>query len=286
MHLLPPPACPPPPRLPRPAPARRKCSRRHPLPPGRSPRAAGLRHQPHGRRRRSPQRRVVLLPRRRVLRLGRRGLRRRRPRRVPAPPRPRPSVACGTCSREARHRRLHLPPPLRAGPPRAPDSAAARARPSRRRCAAPPPALGDLERGSERTHGVKEEGLRSEQRAGKSDSSSSAVDSSFSAADSSSSPPFEPMASGTGRPWWAPPPSSTVTAPSAPPYHSPPSSFTADPPAEFLCSISGSLMADPVVVPPGQTFERTCIQAYAALAFSPPAVAADLAASVSASSPL
>uniref|UniRef100_A0A0E0L9T6 RING-type E3 ubiquitin transferase n=1 Tax=Oryza punctata TaxID=4537 RepID=A0A0E0L9T6_ORYPU len=68
---------------------------------------------------------------------------------------------------------------------------------------------------------------------------------------------------------------------------SPPTSFTADPPAEFLCPISGTLMADPVVVPPGQTFERACIQACAALAFSPPAVAADLSAlPPSASSPL
>jgi len=83
------------------------------------------------------------------------------------------------------------------------------------------------------------------------------------------------MATGTGRPWWAPPP-----------FPSPPSSFTADPPEEFLCPISGSLMADPVVVPPGQTFERACIQACAALAFSPPAVAADLAASASSSTPL
>ncbi|CAN6201950.1 unnamed protein product [Urochloa humidicola] len=92
---------------------------------------------------------------------------------------------------------------------------------------------------------------------------------------------------GTGRPWWAPPPYSAPESPSASPqFPSPPSSFTADPPAEFLCPISGSLMADPVVVPPGQTFERACIQACAALAFSPPAVAADLAASVSTSSPL
>lgn len=45
-------------------------------------------------------------------------------------------------------------------------------------------------------------------------------------------------------------------------------------------------MADPVVVPPGQTFERACIQACAALAFSPPAVAADLSALPSSSSPL
>ncbi|XP_015699125.2 U-box domain-containing protein 39-like [Oryza brachyantha] len=74
--------------------------------------------------------------------------------------------------------------------------------------------------------------------------------------------------------------------PSSSPPMSPPPSFTADPPAEFLCPISGTLMADPVVVPPGQTFERACIQACAALAFSPPAVAADLAALASASSPL
>jgi hypothetical protein len=94
------------------------------------------------------------------------------------------------------------------------------------------------------------------------------------------------MATGTGRPWWAPPPSAVAVSPSASPFPSPPSSFTADPPEEFLCPISGSLMADPVVVPPGQTFERACIQACAALAFSPPAVAADLAASVSSSSPL
>ncbi|CAO1947487.1 unnamed protein product [Urochloa humidicola] len=96
------------------------------------------------------------------------------------------------------------------------------------------------------------------------------------------------MATGTGRPWWAPPP--YMAAPESPskasPFPSPPSSFTADPPAEFLCPISGSLMADPVVVPPGQTFERACIQACAELAFSPPAVAADLAASASSSSPL
>ncbi|CAD6339688.1 unnamed protein product [Miscanthus lutarioriparius] len=91
------------------------------------------------------------------------------------------------------------------------------------------------------------------------------------------------MATGTGRPWWAPPPPSAA-APSAPRFPSPPSSFTADPPAEFLCPISGTLMADPVVAPPGQTFERACIQACAALAFSPPAVAADLSGSHSSSS--
>jgi hypothetical protein len=56
----------------------------------------------------------------------------------------------------------------------------------------------------------------------------------------------------------------------------PSSSFTADPPAEFLCPISGTLMADPVTVPPGQTFDRACIEACAALAFSPPVVELDL----------
>lgn len=35
-------------------------------------------------------------------------------------------------------------------------------------------------------------------------------------------------------------------------------------------------MADPVIVPPGQTFERACIQACAALAFYPPVVAAEV----------
>ncbi|KAL6861318.1 hypothetical protein ACP4OV_017018 [Aristida adscensionis] len=83
---------------------------------------------------------------------------------------------------------------------------------------------------------------------------------------------------GAGRPRWA---AATAAA------TSPPSSFTADPPPEFLCPISGTLMADPVVVPPGQTFERACIQACAALAFAPPAVAADLSArACSSSSPL
>ncbi|WVZ81818.1 hypothetical protein U9M48_029157 [Paspalum notatum var. saurae] len=92
------------------------------------------------------------------------------------------------------------------------------------------------------------------------------------------------MAMGTGRPWWAPPPSAATAAPSAPPFPSPPSSFTADPPAEFLCPISGTLMADPVIAPPGQTFERACIQACVAFAFSPPAVAVDLSDSHSSSS--
>ncbi|XP_047066627.1 U-box domain-containing protein 39 [Lolium rigidum] len=69
----------------------------------------------------------------------------------------------------------------------------------------------------------------------------------------------------------------TASSPSPPSSasSSPSSSFTAtmDPPPEFLCPISGTLMADPVIVPPGRTIERACIQACAALAFYPPAVA-------------
>ncbi|WOL19850.1 hypothetical protein Cni_G28652 [Canna indica] len=59
---------------------------------------------------------------------------------------------------------------------------------------------------------------------------------------------------------------------------SPTSSITsAEMPVEFLCPISCSLMADPVIVPPsGHTFERSCIQACADLAFSPPGLSLDL----------
>ncbi|URE07428.1 U-box domain-containing protein [Musa troglodytarum] len=60
----------------------------------------------------------------------------------------------------------------------------------------------------------------------------------------------------------------------------PPSSSTtaaAEMPVEFLCPISRSLMADPVIVAPsGHTFERSCIQACADFAFSPPGLAVDL----------
>ncbi|XP_074559524.1 U-box domain-containing protein 39-like [Curcuma longa] len=51
---------------------------------------------------------------------------------------------------------------------------------------------------------------------------------------------------------------------------SPTPSFTADLPLEFLCPISGSMMAEPVIIPSGQTFERSCIQACLDLAFAPP----------------
>lgn len=42
-----------------------------------------------------------------------------------------------------------------------------------------------------------------------------------------------------------------------------------EPPKEFLCPISGSLMADPVIVSSGQTFERACVQVCKALGFNP-----------------
>ncbi|KDP31149.1 hypothetical protein JCGZ_11525 [Jatropha curcas] len=43
-----------------------------------------------------------------------------------------------------------------------------------------------------------------------------------------------------------------------------------DPPGEFLCPISGSLMSDPVVVTSGQTFERLSVQVCRDLGFVPP----------------
>ncbi|KAG2643247.1 U-box domain-containing protein 39-like [Panicum virgatum] len=43
-------------------------------------------------------------------------------------------------------------------------------------------------------------------------------------------------------------------------------------PEEFLCPISGALMADPVILPSGKTYERACLQACAELAFLPPGV--------------
>ncbi|CAL9106598.1 unnamed protein product [Musa acuminata var. zebrina] len=62
---------------------------------------------------------------------------------------------------------------------------------------------------------------------------------------------------------------------------SPVSSITAaEMPVEFLCPISRSLMADPVIVPPsGHTFERSCVQACADLAFSPPGLSLELSPS-------
>ncbi|XP_072981220.1 U-box domain-containing protein 41-like [Typha angustifolia] len=90
---------------------------------------------------------------------------------------------------------------------------------------------------------------------------------------------------GTGRPRWK---LSFRRSPSTP--TSPSSSFAAgkeqepEPPMEFLCPISHSLMADPVIIPSGQTFERRCIQACVDLSFFPPSLS--LSASASDSSPL
>ncbi|KAG8384783.1 hypothetical protein BUALT_Bualt04G0154400 [Buddleja alternifolia] len=40
-------------------------------------------------------------------------------------------------------------------------------------------------------------------------------------------------------------------------------------PVEFLCPISGSIMADPVIVSSGHTFERNCVHACISLSFNP-----------------
>ncbi|KAK9278651.1 hypothetical protein L1049_028224 [Liquidambar formosana] len=42
-----------------------------------------------------------------------------------------------------------------------------------------------------------------------------------------------------------------------------------EPPKEFICPVSGSLMADPVIVSSGQTFERVSVQACTDLGFVP-----------------
>ncbi|KAG1327025.1 U-box domain-containing protein 41 [Cocos nucifera] len=57
-------------------------------------------------------------------------------------------------------------------------------------------------------------------------------------------------------------------------HRSPSSSTTTEAPMEFVCPISRSIMADPVIVPSGQTFERSCIQACRDLVFTPPSLAA------------
>ncbi|GMH07969.1 hypothetical protein Nepgr_009809 [Nepenthes gracilis] len=42
-----------------------------------------------------------------------------------------------------------------------------------------------------------------------------------------------------------------------------------NPPNDFICPISGNLMADPVIVSSGQTYERACVQACKILGFTP-----------------
>ncbi|RRT44368.1 hypothetical protein B296_00045164 [Ensete ventricosum] len=65
-------------------------------------------------------------------------------------------------------------------------------------------------------------------------------------------------------------------SPSASSSPSPSPSFTTEMPVEFLCPISRSIMADPVIVPSGHTFERSCIQGCLDLAFPPPGLPLDL----------
>ncbi|KAK3010603.1 hypothetical protein RJ639_010779 [Escallonia herrerae] len=57
-------------------------------------------------------------------------------------------------------------------------------------------------------------------------------------------------------------------------FHRPPSTdpktrHQAAPPKEFVCPISNTLMADPVIVSSGHTFERNCVQACKSLSFTP-----------------
>lgn len=79
-----------------------------------------------------------------------------------------------------------------------------------------------------------------------------------------------------------PPPPPSLSAPppplSAPPPPSPDLKST-DPPPEFLCSFSGALMADPVIIPSGETFERACIEACRDLSVSHPSLSLDLSSS-------
>ncbi|KAJ1702354.1 hypothetical protein LUZ63_002133 [Rhynchospora breviuscula] len=77
---------------------------------------------------------------------------------------------------------------------------------------------------------------------------------------------------------------STITTTSSPSSSTSTStSFKSDTPPEFLCPVSGSLMADPVILPSGHTFERACIEVCSELSFSPPSVSPPL--DLSSSSP-
>ena len=71
--------------------------------------------------------------------------------------------------------------------------------------------------------------------------------------------------------------SASAAPPPPPPGHASPARSEAwaaadAVPEEFLCPLSGALMADPVILPSGKTFERACLQACADLAFLPPGV--------------
>ncbi|KAM7506666.1 hypothetical protein LguiA_017119 [Lonicera macranthoides] len=52
-------------------------------------------------------------------------------------------------------------------------------------------------------------------------------------------------------------------------FHWSPSNLKKQPPKEFICPISNLLMADPVIVSSGQTFERNCVLACKSLSFKP-----------------
>ncbi|KAG6395982.1 hypothetical protein SASPL_142116 [Salvia splendens] len=52
-------------------------------------------------------------------------------------------------------------------------------------------------------------------------------------------------------------------------FHKSPSPLKQQLPAEFLCPLSGNLMADPVIVASGHTFERSCVHACVSLSFHP-----------------
>ncbi|XP_047955662.1 U-box domain-containing protein 38-like [Salvia hispanica] len=52
-------------------------------------------------------------------------------------------------------------------------------------------------------------------------------------------------------------------------FHRAPSAAKNQPPLEFLCPISNSLMFDPAIVSSGQTFERACVDICKALSFVP-----------------
>ncbi|PUZ70601.1 hypothetical protein GQ55_2G245400 [Panicum hallii var. hallii] len=87
--------------------------------------------------------------------------------------------------------------------------------------------------------------------------------------------PFHRAASGGTSAPCSPSPSSRSSAAPAPAPASPARSeaWAAEAvPEEFLCPISGALMADPVILPSGKTYERACLQACAELAFLPPGV--------------
>ncbi|KAI0510946.1 hypothetical protein KFK09_011557 [Dendrobium nobile] len=74
--------------------------------------------------------------------------------------------------------------------------------------------------------------------------------------------------------------SSSSSIPTLSPPTPPTAVKSTDPPPEFLCPISGALMADPVIIPSGETFERACIEVCRDLAVSPPSLSLDLSSSL------